>query len=420
MPDVRLSFGDMKPLRIAVYHNLHSGGAKRVTAEHLRRLSERHDVTLYSLRDADHAFAASDRDGNSSHAVKLYDYTPKPWLGSPFGRWNTVIGVQNIHKMDVLCRTIANDIDIAKHDVVLAHPCQMTNAPTVLKWLKTPSLYYLHELQRRYYEPRIRRPYDTDSAPSGRSGMRRVLNQIDPLIGYNRRGFVSLDVAAARAATRIATNSDYTRLNAEAAYKRDVTVCYQGVDATQFAPTMSARREQVRERVVLSVGSLTASKGFDFVVQAMGTLPADANGCRPPLVIISNFQEQAEREYITELAKQHKVPLTCRVNVSDAELREWYARVGCVAYAPVREPFGLVALEAMAAGAPLVAVAEGGVRESVIDGLTGLVAPREPVAFGRAIQSLLDDLARAQTQALRAREHVVTNWTWAKHMEQLP
>jgi len=408
---------DTKRLRIAVYHNLGSGGAKRITADELRCLSERHDVTLYSLRSADHAFGGN--DAKLPYSVKLYDFTPKPWLGSPFGRWNTVIGVQNVRKMDALNRTIANDIDATRPDVVLVQPCQMTTAPAILKWLRTPSLYFLQELPRRYYEPRIARPYDPLTGSSQRAKMRRAINHFDPLIAYNRRGFVSLDLGAARAATRIITNSEYTRQNGEAAYKRDIGVCYLGVDTTQFGQKNQVGARRARERIVLSVGSLTAAKGFDFVIEAMGTLPAGLDGRRPQLIIISNFQDHAERDYITALAQQHQVPLTCLVNVSEAELHDWYTRASCVAYAPVREPFGLVALEAMASGAPLVAVAEGGVRESVIDGLTGLVAPREPHAFGRAIQTLLADPARAEAQAARAREHVLADWTWAQHIERL-
>jgi glycosyltransferase involved in cell wall biosynthesis len=404
----------MKRLRIAVYHNLHSGGAKRVTAGHLHSLSKRHDVTLYSLRGADHEFAV---DGTTAaYAIKLYDHVDKPMLRSPFGRLNPLLRMQNAERMDETCKRIAADIDTDKHDVVLAHPCQMTNAPTVLKWLKTSSLYYLHEWPRKLYEPAIDRPYAADGASSGRAGVRRALNRLDPLISTSADYFRKLDRDSARAATRIATNSNYTRNNAEPVYQRPVDVCYLGVDADAYESTQSP---PLRERVVLSVGSLTPAKGFDFVIQALGTLPRDANGCRPPLVLISNFQEAAERDYVTALAQRNGVPLKLLVRVSDDELKHWYRRAACLAYAPVREPFGLVALEAMASGAPIVAVAEGGVRESVLDAVTGLVAPREPQAFGQAIQQLLDDAAFAQHLANRAHAHVLAHWTWEQHVAKL-
>ncbi len=337
-------------------------------------------------------------------------------LRSPLGRLNPALRVANAQRMDALGKRIAADIDADKPDVVLVHPCQLTNAPTVLKWLKTPSLYYLHEWPRKLYEPAIERPYSADGASAGRAGLRRTLNQLDPLVAYNSRYLREFDRDNARAATRIATNSKYTQTNGMSAYQREIDVCYLGIDTHAFAEPATNMQ---RERVVLSVGSLTPAKGFDFVIQALGTLPRGADGCRPPLVLISNFQESAERDYLTALARHHDVPLKMLVRVSDEELRSWYARAACLAYSPVREPFGLAALEAMAAGAPVVAVAEGGVRETVLEGVTGLVASREPRAFGEAIQSLLDDPARAQQLASRARRHVLENWTWPQHMQRL-
>jgi glycosyltransferase involved in cell wall biosynthesis len=107
------------------------------------------------------------------------------------------------------------------------------------------------------------------------------------------------------------------------------------------------------------------------------------------------------------------------VNISEPELRDLYARAGCVAYAPVREPFGLVALEAMAAAAPLVAVNEGGLAETIIPDVTGIVAPRESSAFGQAITCLLNNPAQAEHLGNAARRHVSTIWTWEQHITHL-
>ena len=100
-------------------------------------------------------------------------------------------------------------------------------------------------------------------------------------------------------------------------------------------------------------------------------------------------------------------------------MRDWYARAGCVAYAPVNEPLGLVTLEAMASGAPLVAVDEGGVSEPVLDGVTGFSVPRDPAIFGDTIRRLLLDRPGAAALGARGRQHVLANCNWDTHIEHL-
>jgi glycosyltransferase involved in cell wall biosynthesis len=392
----------MRRLRIAVYHNLHSGGAKRVTLEHVRRLATRHDVTLFALSTADQAFAGT---VDASVETVIREYKPANYLGSPFGRLNPVVGMRNLNLLDNVSRQVAEDIDSRGFDVALMHPCQTTQTPLVLNWLRTPSLYYCHELPRRVYDPEINRPY------LARSSRQVAIDRFDPVKTRIFDMLKSYDYNAAIKATQITANSHYTRSQAERVYRRQVSVCPPGVDAGKFQPGTAER-----VRVVLSVGALTPFKGFDFIIQAVGTI---SESQRPPVLIISNYQEPRELAHLTALAGQCKVQVEFKANISDAELQDWYARAGCMAYAPVREPFGLAALEAMSAGAPVVGVNEGGVRETIVDGVTGVLAPRNAAEFGQRIMELMRDPRRAERMAVAARKHVISRFNWEGHMEQL-
>ena len=192
---------------------------------------------------------------------------------------------------------------------------------------------------------------------------------------------------------------------------REASICPPGVSVVNFQ-----LKEQMREGFVLSVGALTPLKGFDFIIQSLGTLPSEI---RPRLVIVSNYQEPAELLYLQSLADQYAVRFTCYRDLSDEELLTLYARAGCVAYAPIREPLGLVALEAMAGGAPLVGINEGGVAETIIDFKTGILAPRDPVVFGNAVHRLLTDKKLAEQLSKEGRHYVLEKWAWNKHVEQL-
>lgn len=73
----------------------------------------------------------------------------------------------------------------------------------------------------------------------------------------------------------------------------------------------------------------------------------------------------------------------------------------------------------MASARPVLSVAEGGPAETVVDGVTGFVAPRDVVAFGARIRELLADPERADAVAAQARTVVQTQWTWAQSVASL-
>ena len=70
----------------------------------------------------------------------------------------------------------------------------------------------------------------------------------------------------------------------------------------------------------------------------------------------------------------------------------------------------------MACGAPVVAVAEGGVRETVIHDSTGWLTRRDPAEFAAAVEAMLIDPARAARLAQRGRAVVTAEWTWERTM----
>jgi glycosyltransferase involved in cell wall biosynthesis len=90
-----------------------------------------------------------------------------------------------------------------------------------------------------------------------------------------------------------------------------------------------------------------------------------------------------------------------------------------VACVPWYEPFGIVPLEAMACGVPVVGAAVGGLLDSVVDGETGLlVPPRDPAATAAALGRVLADEELRLRLGRAAAEHVATRFGWA-HVAEL-
>jgi len=220
-----------------------------------------------------------------------------------------------------------------------------------------------------------------------------------------------IDEANLRSASVVLVNSRFTARAVAHAYGVQTVVSYHGVDTTHFRPTGVTKRD-----MVLSVGSLTPLKGFDFLVRAMAGVSADV---RPALVIVSNFQNLEERGYVEQLAARLGVHLELRSAVDEQELVRLYNQARLVAYAPVAEPFGLVPLEAMACGTPVVGVNEGGIGESVVDGLNGLLVDRDAGRFAEAIRRLLQDSTTAAKLGAQGRANVLQHWTWERAVSSL-
>ena len=384
-------------MRIAVYHNLTSGGAKRALYEKVKRLAARHTIDVHSLSTADHEFADI-RPFVANHHV--YPFRPIPLLKSPFGRLNQVIRLLDLRRLNRLTSSIAARIEAGDYNLVYVDTCQFENCPGLLRHLHNlSSVYYCHEPLRIVYETMPARPYDERA-----STRRRFFNRFDPLPGLYKRALQINDRANMRRASRVLVNSKFTRENVKSIYQVEARVNYQGVDANHFQSL-----ELERQRFVLSVGSLTPLKGFDFLIQSLAEIPPRE---RPALVIASNFQNPPEKAYLQGLAQEKSVDLRLLGNVNEESLVELYNQAFLTAYAPIREPLGFVSLESMACETPVVAVREGGIPETVLHNRTGLVVERDPKEFAQALCSLLANPAKARQLGKAGRAFVLDQWTW--------
>jgi glycosyltransferase involved in cell wall biosynthesis len=392
-------------MRIALFFNVPSGGAKRTIFEATKRLSTRHHIDVYTFTSAGHEFADI---RPFVQAYECFEYHPASLLSSPFGRFNQAIRLFDLRKMGQLSKLLAHRIGSGSYDLAYVQPCQVTQSPILLQHLKTiPTIYYLQEPPRAIYETKPIRPYYKNNE----TGLRSKIDAIDPLLLAYNYSMRKVDLENTRSATKVLVNSKYIREVVRDIYQIEPYVSYHGVDTAKFRLLASKKQE-----MVLSVGSLTPLKGFDFLIQSIGCIDTKL---RPPLVIASNFQVPEEKLYLEQLAEKLDVKLDLLNNVSDEQLVSLYNSARLTVYSPIREPFGLVSLESMACGTPVVAVREGGVQEAVLHEQTGMTVERDPVMFAEAIESLLANPKLAALYGQNGREHVLKNWTWDRAIETL-
>jgi len=168
------------------------------------------------------------------------------------------------------------------------------------------------------------------------------------------------DYLASKRVDLFVANSKYIARRIRKHYGREATVIYPPVDTEKFMP--SHRRDDY----FITVSHLVPYKRVDLIVRAF-------NKMKLPLVVIGDGPDMRA---IRSLANPN-VELLGRL--SDQEVAEYMSRAKAFVYA-AEEDFGIVPVEAQAAGVPVVAYGRGGVGESVLEGETGVLFEEQNVA----------------------------------------
>ncbi|TDO18502.1 glycosyltransferase involved in cell wall biosynthesis [Mycobacterium sp. BK086] len=192
-----------------------------------------------------------------------------------------------------------------------------------------------------------------------------------------------------------------------------ISVVPCGVDTDAFSTEGSVADRGDRYRIV-SVGKLLPHNGFDTMIQALPNIPdaeyvivGDADG--------DNIHADPEATRLSKLAAELGVAdrLVFAGAVAHADMPALLRSADVVACTPWYDAFGLVALEAMACGVPVVASAVGSMRDTVVDDVTGrLVMPRRPRECADVVTGILRDSFLRRSLGLAGRDRVCARYTW--------
>ena len=391
-------------VRIAIWHNHPSGGGKRAFYNHVRGLIHKgHTVEVWrpAIVDADY-LPVSDLIKEHVRPLNWRPRTPSNRLAAfiEFARGP----IQLIRALDEHCRTCAGEINSGGFDVFFANTCQVMQVSQIGRYVTIPKVLYVHQPNRALYEaipdlPWIGRRLNHTKSRSINGLKARAL---DGAQLHAARNIAREELLNAEAYEEILVNSIFSRESILRAYGLRSKVCYLGIDTALFRPL-----NKVREHFVVSVGAFYPTKGVELAINSLGLLKEP----RPPLVWIANNFNADFVGQMKALATKVGVRLELRTRVPDDELVDALNRAALMLYVPQLEPFGLAPLEAGACGTPVVGIPEGGVRETVIHELNGLMAEPEPQSIATAIEKLLDDPSLAHRYGQQAIEHVSRHWT---------
>lgn len=349
-------------MKIAIFHELHAGGARRTVNEFAKRLKKNHTVDLYYV-DSEEKNSETANFTNTN----FYKFTPLEWSG---GDWTAklykdtfeLFKLQNLHKQ------IAHDIDLNKYDLAFIHPSQYTQTPFILKYLATKKTYYCQETLRMAYEDIFRLD---NNLPFIKYYYEKLCRQI-------RKKIDSVNI---QHADKILANSKYTQSNIKKAYGLDSTVAYLGVDTSFFKPL------KIKKNIdILFLGSLDNIDGYDLLKKIENKLDKNIN----IKILAQEKQWKYTDEYILGLYSRSRIVLCLSRN----------------------EPFGLIPLEAMSCAIPVIALYEGGYKETIIDDQTGYLMPPNPRLLADKINYLLSSPALIKKISIRAESEMKTKWDW--------
>jgi D-inositol-3-phosphate glycosyltransferase len=301
-----------------------------------------------------------------------------------------------------------------RYDLIHSHYWMSGIAAASLSdlWGKTPIVHMFHTLGEM--KNRIARTEAEREGVYRINGEKQVLRRADRVV--------------------VATLAELTQLRF--LYRADakkLVVIPPGVDVSHFYPIPSDEAKMYiglkpEDRMILFVGRIEPLKGVDTLIQAMSCLQLkEADGKPVHLAIIGGDPAASPEEMNTEMARLQQLcddlgldQSVVFLGMRDQDKLPYYYSAAEVVVMPSHyESFGMVALEAMASGTPVIASEVGGLAYLVRDGETGFTIPdQEPETLCEKISWLLNDRDLHATMGRRAVEYA-QDYAWEKIANQI-
>lgn len=387
-----------RPLRIAFVHpDLGIGGAERLVLDAATALQHTgHRVTIFtSHRDRERCFDEA-RDGSLDVRI-CGDFIPLQ-IGQ---RLRAPLAIARMAYVAVRVGLRGERFDVIFADLV-------AQSIPPLRLLTTAKVIFYCHFPDRLMAPSRGRLYRYYRAPIDWAEAAAV--SIADLLLVNSRFTASV-------ARHVFPGLDGSRIQ----------VLYPGVEVSCIqASGHPALPGRIR---VLSLNRYERKKNVAIAIEAMAVLrrelPSEVSS-NIELAIAGGFDDRLgeNREVLRELVELARSrSLHNRVvflkNPSDLEVDRLLSQSRCLVYTSENEHFGYVPVEAMAAGCPVIAVNNGGPRETVVDAVTGFLCEPNPPAFAAALIRLVGDPELAARMGRAAREHEVKHFSKAMFCERL-
>lgn len=350
-------------MKIAFFHELTPlSGARKTIEEYGKILGKEHKIDLYYLDDKEDTTVSL--IFNKVHYFKF--------VGSKLRGYRDSV---ELIRLFLLHKKIARIIQNERYDFIFVGPSKFTQAPFILRMVNK-TVYFCQEPLRIVYDPLFKLPKNLNYFKKLYEKINRINRKLIDKNNINKAGIVL-------------ANSQFSKDNIKKAYGINASICYLGVDTDKFKHI-----KPIGYTDVLFIGEKEFIEGYSLLRNTLRLYKK-----KPLLKFITrgiNGTGVSEDNLITEINKSKVVLALSR-----------------------SEPFGLIPIEAMSCEIPVIAVNEGGFKESIINERTGFLVKRNPGELKKRIDLLLLDNKLRTRMGKNGRKLVLDKFTWKKSVDNL-
>lgn len=327
--------------KIAIISKLPSGGARNLYDSHLKYIKRLYTVTEYRSPNA-----------AGSHGILKY--------------YKAVIDDL------VFNYKISKEIN-SKFDLLIAYQSWLTKSPLIFPLINIPIVYICNEVPREHYDPAVVAMHSIKD---------RIVNKflLLPIKILDR-----VNILFSKKNIAIITLSKSSRELIEKVYKIKAHIIHPGIKRSRHDKYIEISE---RNNQVISVGSINKLKNQKFLLEVVERIPLNL---RPKLILVGNGGDKKYIQSLREYAKSKSINLKIYCDLSRKRLIDLYKHSYVFMYAPINEPYGLVVLEAIKAGLPLMVSNSGGGYNEVIDKNNGYILRNDSDLWARTYVKLLSN-----------------------------
>jgi glycosyltransferase involved in cell wall biosynthesis len=190
-----------------------------------------------------------------------------------------------------------------------------------------------------------------------------------------------------------------------------ITVISNGVNLDTFHPSNDPPGDNI-----LFVGNLAESKGIEYLIKAMPGILQRLPGYR--LTIIGDGPKRQDLEHLAR-SLEIQASIDFLGSLPQPVVGEWMRKSKIFVLPSLNEGFGIVLLEALASGLPVVGTEVGGIKDIILPEVGALVPPANPERLASAILNILADEDRYKSIRSFAVQYVTARYTWKSKVQEI-